>query len=51
MMLRLHKPIKEQFTNKNIDEIILVEELSKDYLEQAVKFSEEIQEALKLKDI
>ena len=51
IILRLHKPITNPLTNANIEEIILVEELSKDYLTQAVKFSEEIQEALELKDI
>ena len=51
IILILHKPIKEQFTNKNIDEIILVENISKDYLEEAIKLAEEMQKSLELTDM
>ena len=52
LILKLHKPITNPLTNENIEEIILVEDIidEKD-LKQITKFSEEIQEALELKDM
>ena len=48
MMLRLHKPIKEQFTNKEIKEIAIIEEINKEDLEKAIKLAEKLKKSLKI---
>lgn len=51
IILVLHKPITEQFTNKKIEKITIIEEIDKEDFKKAIKLAEEIQEALELKDI
>ena len=51
IILVLHKPITEQFTNKEIEKITIIEEIDKEDFKKAIKLAEEIQEALELKDI
>ncbi len=44
----LQKSIEEQFTNKEIKEIAIIEEIDKKDLEQAIKLAETLKKALKL---
>ena len=44
----LQKSIEEQFTNKEIKEIAIIEEIDKKDIEQAIKLAETLKKALKL---
>ena len=44
----LQKSIEEQFTNKEIKEIAIIEEIDKKDLEQAIKLAETLKKALKI---
>ena len=48
IILVLKKSIKEQFTNKEIKEITIMEEIEKDDLEKAIKLAEKLKKALKI---
>ena len=49
IILVLRKPIKEQFTNKEIKEMAIIEEINKKKLEEAIKFAEKLEQALELR--
>lgn len=46
IILKLHKPIINQLTKKDINEIILFENIDKDYLEEVIKFTKDIQQSI-----
>ena len=48
MILKFHKAITNPITNKDIKEIILIEDIEKDYLKQTIFFAEDIKQALGL---
>ena len=48
IILVLKKSIKEQFTNKEIKEIAIMEDIEKDDLEKAIKLAEKLKKALKI---
>ena len=48
IILVLKKSIKEQFTNKEIKEIAIMEEIEKEDLEKAIKLAEKLKKALKI---
>ncbi len=48
IILVLHKPITELFTNKEINKITVIEGIDKEDLNKAIKLAEEIKEALKI---
>jgi uncharacterized membrane protein len=49
LILKLHKPITNQFTNKEIKELILIEKIDKEfYLEESIEVAKEMKKILDL---
>lgn len=48
LILKLHKPIKNLTTNKEIEEIYLIEKINNENLGEAIKLAEEMQKSLEL---